>query len=320
MAGMIDALDKTVYFPPVSGTKRGVTMYNQTVVKQPIEFTKKDIQRVFLCVLSGVIMSVNLRTFVHTGGLLPGGIAGLTILIQEVFTRFFGIELPYGVPYIILNLGPIWLGFKKIGKKFTLYSCITILTVTMLTDLIPLKVLTYDVLLISVFGGIVNGFAISLALRAGATTGGTDFVSIYISEKYGVDAWNYILGFNAVILICGGFLFGWDAALYSIIFQFASTQIIHMCYKRYSKNTLFIVTDKPAEVTSVIDVLTRHGATSIDVTGTFEDAKRTMIYSVVGSEELPVLMTEIRKVDEKAFVNVIKTEELSGRFVMRPND
>ena len=281
---------------------------------------KKDGKRIFLCILAGVVISVNIRTFVHMGGLLPGGMSGLTILLQNAFQKYLGISIPYGVPYILLNLGPILLGFKKIGKKFTLYSCISILTVTILTDIIPLQTVTSDVLLISVFGGIVNGFAISLCLYAGATSGGTDFISIYISEKYGVDAWNYILGFNAVILTCGGFVSGWDKALYSIIFQFASTQMIHTMYKHYNKNTLFIVTNKPEEITAVIDSMTKHGATKMDVVGTYEGTKRTMIYSVISADELKEVLKHIRVADEKAFINVIKTDQISGRFHMRPND
>lgn len=281
---------------------------------------KKDIKRILLCVLAGVLMSVNLRSFVHTGGLLPGGFSGLTILLQGVFSTFWGISLPYGIVYIALNSFPIILSYFKIGKKFTIFSCITILTVTILTDIIPLRTITSDLLLISVFGGMVNGVSISLALHAGATSGGTDFISIYISEKFGIDAWNYVLGFNALILICGGFLFGWDKALYSIIFQFASTQMIHLTYKHYNKNTLFIVTDKPEAVTAVIDTMTRHGATSMDVKGTYEDKHRTMIYSVISSDELKPVLEKIRETDEKAFINVIKTDQLSGRFFMRPND
>ena len=87
-----------------------------------------------------------------------------------------------------------------------------------------------DMLLISVFGGIINGFSISLCLIAGATSGGTDFISIAISEKYHVDAFNYILIFNAVMLTADGFIFGWEKALYSIIFQYTSTQVINLIY------------------------------------------------------------------------------------------
>ena len=151
-----------------------------------------------------------------------------------------------------MNSVPIVIAFKFIGKKFTLYSCITILLVTFLTDIIPVYAITYDVLLISIFGGLINGFAITLCLKADATTGGTDFIAIAISERFGIDSFNYILFFNAIILTIDGYIFGWDKALYSIIFQFSSTQVIHILYKRYKKNTLLIVTQKPKEIADMI--------------------------------------------------------------------
>ncbi|MCR5753552.1 MAG: YitT family protein [Acetatifactor sp.] len=280
----------------------------------------RDIKRIILCVIAGVVFSLNIRTFVHTGGLLPGGFAGVTLLLQQVSEQFFHFKLPYGPIYILMNLFPIVLSYRKIGKKYTVYSCITIGLIAVLTDLIPPNIITQDVLLISVFGGIINGLATMLCLNAGATSGGTDFIAIFISERFKVDAWNYILIFNAIVLICDGFLFGWDKALYSIIFQFVSTQVLSARYKRYKKDTLFIITDHPQEIAKVINEKTGHGATEIDVLGTYQETPRRMIYSVINAEELRSVLRDIAEIDPKAFVNVMRTDRLMGRFYMRPND
>lgn len=79
-----------------------------------------------------------------------------------------------------------------------------------------------------------------------------------------MDAWNIILGINVVIIGIAGLLFGWDKALYSIIFQYCSTQVLHALYKRYQKETLFIVTNHPKEVCEEIGRLTNHGATILE--------------------------------------------------------
>ena len=288
--------------------------------REVFQFKKSDIWRIILCIYPGVLMSVNLRTFVYTGDLLPGGFAGLTLLLQAIFQKFFGIAVPYGVIYFLMNSVPIVISFKFIGKKFTTFSCITILLVTFLTDIIPVHAITYDVLLISIFGGLINGFAISLCLRADATTGGTDFIAIAISERFGVDSFNYILAFNAIVLTIDGFIFGWDKALYSIIFQFSSTQVIHILYKRYKKNTLLIVTQNPKEVADMIYDLTGHGATDIEAYGSYQNADRTIVYSVVSSDELRTVVAEILNIDPGAFINVIKTEQVNGNFYLHPNN
>ena len=103
-------------------------------------------------------------------------------------------------------------------------------------------------LLISVFGGILNGLAVVVTLLAGASGGGMDFISIFMSERKGKDAWNLILLTNSMILLTAGFLFGFEKALYSIIFQYCNTQIIKFFYRRYQKHTLLIITDKTQEI------------------------------------------------------------------------
>lgn len=280
----------------------------------------RDAARILLCLIGGVIISINLRTFVYTGGLLPGGISGLTLLIRNVAGKFFGVTIPYGPVFFVLNLPLTILAFRKIGKKFTMYSTVTMLVITLLTDFIPVHVITKDPLLISVFGGIINGAAVALCLFAGATSGGLDFLSIYLSEKKGIDAWGLIMGLNAVLLILNGILLSWDSALYSIIFQFTQTMVIQRTYKRYQKNTLFIVTDKPNEVAEAINRVTSHGATEMEATGMHEGERRAVIYSVISSDQLTEVMKQVREADPKAFINSIKTTQVSGRFFMPPKD
>ena len=279
-----------------------------------------DLRRILLCVIAGVVYAVNLRTFVNTGGLLPSGFSGLTLLIQSIFREFFNIRLPYGPMYILFNLLPAVMAFRKIGRKFTIYSGITIVLIAVLSDVIPAYTITQDPLLIAVFGGIINGCAISMCLHARATSGGTDFIAIYVSEKYGIDAWNYVLAFNVCILLCNGLLFGWDKALYSMIFQFVSTQVLNNTYKRYKKNTLFIVTDVPEALAMIINEMTQHGATQMEAIGTYEETRRSMLYTVIASEELDAVVKQLREADPKAFINVMKTDQVAGKFYMRPND
>lgn len=281
---------------------------------------KKDGKRIVIICLASAIMAVNIKTFVSTGGLYPGGATGLTILIQSICKMFFHINIPYTPVNLLLNAVPIYIGFRFIGKKFTLYSCLSILVTSILTDIIPEVAVTYDVLLISIFGGIISGFAISLCLSMNATTGGTDFISIYLSEKKGVDAWNFILAFNVVIIMIAGLLFGFDKALYSIIYQYASTQMLHMLYKRYQKQTLFIVTNQADAVCKAINTVSMHGATILSGEGSYEHEKRKVVYSVVSKEESKEVINAVKQADESAFINAIRTEGLSGRFYYRPNE
>lgn len=281
---------------------------------------KKDSKRILFITGAALLMAVNIKTFVQAGALLPGGAVGLTLLIQRIADIFFNIELPFTLITVLINSIPVFIGFKFIGKKFTIYSCLMIFLTGFLSDLLPTYTITNDTLLVAIFGGLLNGTAISICLSVEATSGGTDFIAIYMSEKRHVDSWNLVLGINTVILTTAGFLFGWDKALYSIIFQYASTQMIHMLFKHYQKETLFIVTTEPEKVSNIIYEKSNHGATFIKSEGTHLHTESTIVYSVVAKDQYLSVVRAIKNQVPDAFINTVDTESLTGRFFQKKTD
>ena len=276
--------------------------------------------RLGLVVLASVIMAVNINSFVDAGGLFPGGFNGLTLLVQRSAAQFLHVSLPFSLINFLLNAVPAVISFRLIGRRFTLYSCLMIVLTSVLTDLLPSVPLTDDVLLICIFGGIINGFAISLCLLGRATSGGTDFIAVALSERRGVDAWNYILFGNAAMLAVAGMLFGWDKALYSILFQFASTQVVHLLNPRYKRTTLFIITDQAEAIYEQIKDSTHHGATLFQGTGLYNGQPRSMIYSAIAGDQVKKVTKAVRAIDPHAFINILKTDQVAGNFYQRPND
>lgn len=275
---------------------------------------KKDARRIVVIICAAALMAMNIKSFVRTGGLYPGGATGLTVLILRAAESLFGLKIPYSLVNITLNAIPVYIGFRFIGKKFTLLSCLMIVLTGFFTDLFPGYIITYDTLLISIFGGLINGLAISLCLLMSATSGGTDFIAIYLSEKKNMESWNLVLGMNIVILATAGFMFGWDKALYSIIFQFVSTQVLHYAYRKYQQETLLIVTNKPDEVCSAIYASSHHGATILRGEGAKGHDARPMVYSIVSKAEYQKVVNKVKEIDPASFINSIRTEHLYGRF------
>lgn len=286
-----------------------------------MKFTVKDDgKRLLLVCLGAFLYSFNLKSFVRAGDLLPGGISGITVLIQQIGSEFFQVESPYSVVNLLLNLGPVLLGVKFIGRKFTMYSCLMIVLSSVLADILPVQPITYDSLLVAVFGGLLNGFSISLCLLGRASSGGLDFVAIYLSNRKNIDAWNYVLFLNAAILVTAGFLFDWNRALYSIIFQFTSTQVVHTMYQKHRQHTLLIITNHSRDVYTTISECTSHGATVFKGTGSYDGQERDMVYSVVSSDEVKMVLKNVREVDPSAFINTLRTDHMTGRFIQRKED
>jgi uncharacterized membrane-anchored protein YitT (DUF2179 family) len=278
-----------------------------------------------VCVsLSALLMAFNVNTFIHAGGLIPGGFSGLALLVRESALKFAGVSLPYGVLLIVLNAIPAVISFRSIGKWFSVFSCLNIVLCGFFADWMP-PVFTgflqlQDRLLNAVFGGLLNAIAMYLCLNVDATTGGTDFIAIYFSEKQGKDVWNYILGGNCVVLLLAGFLFTPEKALYSIVFQFTVTTALTSLYRGYQQKTLLIITGKPEEVYKIIRDRTNHDATSFTGIGRYMKTERVMLYSVVAANDVTPLIAAIKEVDHAAFINTIRTEQLTGSFYRRPKN
>lgn len=277
--------------------------------------------RLAMMVLSSVLVAINLKSFVQTGDLFPGGFTGLTRLIQRCALEYANVELPFGPINLLFNAVPAAVSFKLVGKKFTFYSCMVIAMTSIFTDLMPSLPVTEDILLISVFGGIINGFAISLCLRVRITSGGTDFIAIPLAERKNIDAWNYIFCANVCLLAVAGFLFGWDRALYSIIFQFTSTQMIKMLDPDGQRSTLLIVTGRESAGGVCAQIQdTHHSATLVEGVGLYNGQPCVMIYTVVAGNQVRSLTKKVRRADPKAFVNVLRTEKLAGNFYRAPRE
>lgn len=282
--------------------------------KEKMKGFKGFLVRYLLLTLSAAIFAFNLKSFIRTGNLVPGGFTGITVLIQQIFSQFFNIAIPYSAVYLPLNIIPAIIGFKYIGKHFTIDSFYVVALSSILTDICPEITITYDVLLVSVFGGIVGAFAVAICLRAGASSGGTDFISIYFSEKKGVDTWSLIFAGNVVIIGIAGILFGFDRALYSIIYQYTLTVALGQMYKRYQQDTLLIVTSKPNEIVAMLNEKTNHAATHIQGTGSYSGEEKHILYSVIGRDQVSSVIKDINAIDDQAFTNVIKTEQVNGKF------
>lgn len=279
---------------------------------------KKHLTSLVCVLIASLIMSINIKSFVRAGNLIPGGFTGLSLLTQRVSLEFLGWDIPYSVINIVLNALPAFIGFKTIGKKFTSYSVLMIVLNSVLVDIIPVTPITYDPLLVTVFGGILNGIAIVVALYGKASSGGTDFIAVYLSNKLKKPSWNFVFGINVVILLTAGILFGFEAAMYSIIFQFVSTQIIERMHRRDQKVTMFMITNKADDIEKKLLDYTHHGITRFEGKGCYLKEDKSLLYTVVGADEVKEVIEFVRNVDDKIFINVMKSDSVSGRFYQEP--
>ena len=291
----------------------------EAYVKEHLDSSVKTDLKTLGGVLAGsLLIAMNIKLFVNNAGLLPAGFTGISILIQRVAETFFGVIIPFSPLSLAFNAIPAYFAFRIIGKKYTLFSCLFIVLMSFLTDLLPPFAVTEDRLLMAVFGGILNGTGCALVLNMGACTGGTDFIAMSISVKKSITVFNYIMAVNWVLLLIAGLLFGMESALYSIIYQYVGTQVVNTLYKRFAKMTLFVITSRPDEVIEELRTETNHTCTILEGEGGYTGQKERVLYMVIGADELGQVRRLIRVIDKDAFINIMNSEMVTGKFYIRP--
>ena len=195
---------------------------------------KRYIITFFAVFFSALLQTFVLQTFLNPSDLLSSGFTGVAILINRI-SMLYGYSLSISTLVIVLNLPVAIVCYKTIGKKFVFFSFLQVIFFSIFTRVLSFNPLFDDVILNVCFGGFLYGFAIAIALRGNASTAGTDFIALYVSNKMNKSIFEYIFVFNTLMLCVFGFMFGWVHAGYSILFQFLSTKTIDTFYKRYKR-------------------------------------------------------------------------------------
>ena len=266
------------------------------------------------------LYAIGLKWFVYPANIIPAGLTGVSVLLQKIINNSMNVLVPVTVLNVACNLIPAGFSYKIVGKKFTAMSFIILFLFTFVADNIPPFELTKDPLISAIFGGILCGFGSSLWFRCGVSGGGTDFIAMSISNKYHIQTFGYIMGFNIVLIMIQGMLYGWDYAFYSIIYQYVTMQAINIGYRHYEARTLLIITNNPDAISKALIENTGHSSTRFEGIGGFTGSEKTMLYTVVTEPEMRLIINVIKKCDDKAFVNIIKSNEIQGNFNYLPVD
>lgn len=219
---------------------------------------------------------------------------------------------------LVLNIPVAILCGKSISKRFTFFSLLNVCFASFFLKFLKFDPLFDDMLLNIIFGGFLYGIMTVIALKGNASTGGTDFIALYVSNKLGRSIWSYVFVFNAGLLLIFGYMFGWEYAGYSILFQFISTKTIDSFYHRYERMTMQITTSCPEVVICAYVKEYRHGISRVDGVGGYSGRNVSLLHTVVSSYEVQDIVKLIHETDHYAIINTFKTEDFYGGFYMKP--
>ncbi|MDR3257971.1 MAG: YitT family protein [Mycoplasmataceae bacterium] len=271
---------------------------------------KKWLKIGIFIVVSALLQSFALNCFYKSSGLLSGGFTGIGLMVN-ILTKG---AIPLSAFILILNIPLALLGYNNIGKRFTILSFINVFLTSFFLTIIPSVQLIDDILLNSIYAGVFYGLGISLALEAGACTGGTDFIALYISVKKQVSAGGYMMALNGIVILISAYFFSIEIAAYTLVATFISSQIVNSIHVRYQRVTLAIISDKGDDIVKKLLETGVHGITVIPAYGGYTHEEKNFIYTVVSTYEVNNIRDLVEEIDENVFVNVTSSQKLFGNF------
>ena len=265
----------------------------------------------FILLTIGVVLAaVAIEAFLVPNLILDGGITGISIMLSTIS------KLPISIFIIIINIPFLVIGYKNLGKNFlfrAIYSMIAFSVLLTLFHNIP--EMTDDVLLASVFGGILLGAGAGLVVRFGGCLDGTESLAIVISKKTSLSVGQVVLICNLFIYTISGFIFGMDRALYSLLTYFITFKVIDFVSEGLEQaKAAMIITDKGDIVSK--EIYKRLGRTVTEIQGKgLISGKKTVLYSVITRLEVPELKRIVTSQDISAFVTITDVSEIIGRHI-----
>jgi len=167
--------------------------------------------RLCFLTLGAFIAAFALEGFLIPNKMIDGGIIGISMMLSSITKANLGLLI------LFINTPFIFLALKKLGKAFVIQTLYAVAMLGLGVNVFHHHVATDDVLLATVFGGVVLGIGVGIVLRNNAAMDGTEIISIRFAKKLGFSIGEIIMFFNVFIYTCAGFLYGWDRAMYSVL-------------------------------------------------------------------------------------------------------
>jgi uncharacterized membrane-anchored protein YitT (DUF2179 family) len=272
---------------------------------------RKILLRMLLITLGASLMAVGLEIFLVPNNVIDGGITGISIMLSYLTGWKLGIFL------FLLNVPFFFLGYKQIGKTFALSTLYGIIILSIGTTLLhPVPAFTQDILLATVFGGIILGVGVGIVIRYGGSLDGTEILAILFNNKLPFSVGEIIMFFNLFILGSAGFVFTWDRAMYSLIAYFVAFKTIDITITGLDESkSVWIISDNSTEIGDAIMSRLGRGVTYINGEGAYSGEDKKVIFCIINRLEEAKLKEIVTEYDPVAFLAVADIAEVrGGRF------
>lgn len=268
------------------------------------------------------ILAAGYVLFITPHRIVPGGIYGVSIIIHYLTKGVFSFApegLPVGTMGLILDIPITIIGLRVLGARFGIKNFFGLVLTSIFIDSLTAywgykPLVANDVLLSSIFGGVLFGIGLGLIFKAKGATGGTDTIAMMLAKRTRMPLGQLLIYVDSVVVLLGLAAFqDWRIPLYSWIVIFVTGRVIDGVMQGFSYDkTLFIISDHYEEIRKKILFDLDRGGTFLLAEGMYGGKQKKVIYTNITRRELATLIGFIKEIDPDAFVTVINANEIIG--------
>lgn len=266
-------------------------------------------------ILASTAFSVGINCFLANNNILNGGITGIATILNYLF------DFPIGMGIFLMNVPLLLIAFKMLGVMFVFRTFWVIAISSVIIDLGAfLPVYKNDLLLSSIFGGVLSGISLGIIFLRNATTGGVDIIAKLIKLRHPhITLGKSIFILDAVVIITGGIIYGnLESMLYAAITVFVSAQALDYIIYGISRGaTIMIISEKSDEIRHIIINDLHRGVTVLKGQGGYSGAEKNILLCACFDNQTQKLIKKIKSADENAFFIVTQSKQILGEGFMR---
>lgn len=259
--------------------------------------------------LGSLLTALGLTIFLVPNKIAAGGVSGLATVI------FYLTHIPVGIMMLVINIPLFIAGVKILGRSFGARTIYGIITLSVFTDILQpvVPVLTKDLLLATIYGGILGGLGLGLVFRAKGTTGGTDMVAMLINHFTGLSTGQGLLLADGFVVMLAGFFFNIEVALYAALTIFINSKTIDLVQEGFSlTRATFIISSKPDKIREGIISNLDRGVTILEGYGGYTGEEKDVLFCIISRSEVTKLKRMVYEIDPRAFVIIADVHEVLG--------
>lgn len=274
--------------------------------------TNKEVRRYLTMFLSLLLSAILFNLLILKANIVCGGVNGIAIIINHIYKIKPSIII-FIISVLLLIFSLFFLGLKRTSG--TIIATITYPILVEVTSYLTqyIKIDISDLFLISIFIGVIGGLSNGLMYKTGFSNGGLPIISqiLYEKLKFPISKTSFII--NGIIVLIGGFYFGWNMVMYAIIILYINSLMIDKIMLGTSNNKAFyIITKKQEEIKEYIINGLNHSVTIFNVEGGFEERKNKVLLTVIPTREYFLLTEGIKELDPDTFFLVCDAYEVRG--------